>query len=205
MSVKRVARIRRARHVIRFYSAKNASAMVLESFLELWMACKLESDPSVKTFASQPESMNKVLEGKNVRYTPDFLVIHHDGSAKYIEIHHEQFTSDEYRQKIATFDQYTRQSTGTPIELLVKDCLNEIELVNFQLLARHRTLEISVCESEVAFPEDTSVGQLIAFLTPLSNNPICDAYHLMASGFYQFDYNTIITTATRLSRGAELC
>lgn len=204
MSVKRIARIRRDRHVIRYFSKKAGCALVLETFLELWMACKLEADIKVKTFASQPESLNLKIDGKSVRYTPDFLVIFNDGTAKYIEIHHEAFTTEAYKKKVAAFDQYTRQSLGVSIELITRNGLNEIELVNFMLLTRHRSLECSINLDDIDCPRRLTIDKFIIFLEAYSLNPIADIYHLMASGVYQFDGTELITRDSKLWRSIIL-
>jgi len=51
------ANVHRGRFVIRFYSHKNQCALNPESFQELILAFKLECDPNVKLFATQPEQI----------------------------------------------------------------------------------------------------------------------------------------------------
>jgi hypothetical protein len=205
MSVKRISRIRRDRHVIRYFSQKAKRALILESFLELWLACKLEGDSSVNTFASQPESMNLEIDGQIRRFTPDFLVSYNDGTAKYIEVHHERFTSDDYREKVAAFDRYSRKTTGVSIELITRDSLNEIELVNYLLLTQSCSLDCSVIIDESTLPDKTTVRGLIAIIKENSTNPIGDAYRIMLKGVYQFETNTLVTSDTILYRSALSC
>lgn len=63
------ANVHRGRFVIRFYSHKNQCALNPESFQELILAFKLECDPNVKLFATQPEQIEVTIDKSLPLYT----------------------------------------------------------------------------------------------------------------------------------------
>lgn len=199
-STKRNANVHRGRHVIRYYSKGEGCTLTLESFIELWLACKLENDPNVLRFASQPESIELEINGKRRRLTPDFLVEYSDGFSEYIEIHHERWMTDEFNEKIRAFSKYTKKTTGRPIRLISPSELNELELVNFQLIAdsANKALGFDVCDAEL--PELTTFSDLISCLEMYVAEPISEAYTLLSHNLYQFDTNAFLTNNTTLHR-----
>ncbi|MDO6613719.1 hypothetical protein Q4601_20850 [Shewanella sp. 1_MG-2023] len=200
MSNKRSANIHRGRHVIRFYSKKSGCALQIESFLEWILALRLEVNPDVKSFAAQPESMHLEILGKKCRFTPDFLVKFINGRESYIEIHHAKFTNDEYKKKVASFNEYTLGTTGLGIELIVSEDVDEIELHNLKLLAANYLLEPSFQHEQYSLPDTISFSELIAELKVLTKYPVSEAYTLLTSGVYEFNEAELISANSILQR-----
>lgn len=193
------ANVHRGRFVIRFYSHKNQCALNPESFQELILAFKLECDPNVKLFATQPEQIEVTIDKKVYRYTPDFLVLYHSGFAEYIEVHHESLVDKEYHSKIHLFNEYTRKKAQIGLRLIIVDKLNTIFMANLNL--------ITMYYSEHSFPltmlpdGDLTFGELIECLEGIAKNPVAEAYGLIASNVYKFDMEKPLNASTTLMRG----
>ncbi|MEL0653542.1 TnsA endonuclease N-terminal domain-containing protein [Pseudoalteromonas issachenkonii] len=192
------ANIHRGRFVIRFYSQKNQCVLNPESFQELVQAFKLECDPNVEMFATQPEQIEVTIDKKVRRYTPDFLVLYRSGFAEYIEIHHESQVDNSYRSKIHLFNEYTRKTAQIGIRLIIVDKLNTIFMANLNL--------ITMYYSKPSFPltilstRELTFGELIESLEGIASCPVSEAYGLIASNVYNFDMQKPLTVSTILTR-----
>jgi hypothetical protein len=79
-------------------TGKTNQIVQCESFLERKLTLRFDRDPSIRTYASQPEQFTyQDTEGKTHTYTPDFMVWRETGE---IEIHEVTLTSRQERTSI---------------------------------------------------------------------------------------------------------
>lgn len=204
MIVKRNQNKHRNRHVIRYFSRKSGHVVKLETFLELSFACKLECDPDVLTYSTQVETMHLKIEGKNRRFTPDFLIQYRNGHSEYVEIHHSKYTTEEYLAKYNAFRRYCLQETGIDIRLIVSEQLNVMEMKNFELIAASMSDSIDFDPESVNFPGELTFGELIDGLSCRGTSAVSDAYYLLGNGYFSFRRDEMLTADTLLRRG-KLC
>ncbi|WP_305819483.1 TnsA endonuclease N-terminal domain-containing protein [Photobacterium leiognathi] len=74
------------KNIYKFSSLKNRDAVMCEGSLERDCCYHFEYDPNVVQYESQPEGFHYDFNGKKRPYTPDFLVIYHDGTFEYVEV-----------------------------------------------------------------------------------------------------------------------
>ena len=74
------------KNIYKFASAKNKAVVMCEGSLEFDCCFHLEYDPDVVSYKSQPKGYMYDYEGKQLPYTPDFLVCYSDGSSCLLEI-----------------------------------------------------------------------------------------------------------------------
>lgn len=74
------------KNIYKFSSLKNQDVVMCESRLEKDCCYHFEYDPDVVQYESQPEGFYYDFNGKKRPYTPDFLVIYHDGTLEYVEV-----------------------------------------------------------------------------------------------------------------------
>tara|TARA_R110001583_G_scaffold195484_1_gene374106 strand:- start:4855 stop:5463 length:609 start_codon:yes stop_codon:yes gene_type:complete len=192
----------RSRHVYRYYSKKNSCLIKSESFLEYTHLCIFECNPNIVAYASQPESIHITQNGKNIRYSPDALVLYTDGSAEYIEIHQSKFTDDEFKSKIALFSEYTEQTANTPIRIVSELGLCPITRVNYQLISACKSTEAPNKNTICSLPTEITLDELIASFPHDTNRSIEYAYYLVATGFYTFNMSKLLQSNTTLLRAA---
>lgn len=195
---KRIAQVHRGRFVVKFYSRKNNCSLTLESFQELKKAYQLECDPTIRAYAAQPEQVEIYTDKKKQCYTPDFLVLYHSGFAEYIEVHHKSLIDADYRERIRSFDAYTRKTLGVGIKLISVDKLHSVHMANLALLAQYATSH-QVTPS-VAPQGEMTLGELIECLKELPGCEIAHAYGLLAANEFIFNYFEPLTKHTLLTR-----
>src|SRR5260221_3606279 len=77
---------RRNRAVGRYASIKMGATIPWESRLELHDLYRAEVDPTILSYAVQPETLHWEFAGKRQLYTPDRLDLMADGNARIVEI-----------------------------------------------------------------------------------------------------------------------
>jgi hypothetical protein len=193
-------RMHSGRHVIRFSSKKNNGAVVVESYLELTYARIFSCDPNVKSFGSQTESMHSEYKGKPSRYTPDFLVNYIDGSAEFIEVHPTALINEEFKHRLAHFNEYSLVESGIPIVLKTDDGLHRMLRVNYELIASECYASLSENISIPDLPSTLTFSELINHVSKLDKNPIALAYTLVGQGYYEFDMTHLLSATTQLGK-----
>ena len=69
---------------------KTGRVVQFESFAERSLLLRLDRDPTVRDYSSQPETFQRVdTEGRPQRYTPDFIVWRGDGATEIHEVEQE--------------------------------------------------------------------------------------------------------------------
>ena len=73
------------KNIFKFASAKNKDTIMCEGSLEKDCCYHFEYDSDVVSFESQPKGFLYDFGGKQLPYTPDFLVIYTDGCYSFVE------------------------------------------------------------------------------------------------------------------------
>lgn len=73
------------KNVFKFASHKNQASILCESSLEKDCCFHFEYDSEVVAYESQPVGFYYDFEGKQLPYTPDFLVRYIDGTSQFVE------------------------------------------------------------------------------------------------------------------------
>ncbi|MDO6776234.1 hypothetical protein Q4591_12785 [Shewanella sp. 3_MG-2023] len=200
MTNKTKPRMHSARHVFRFSSKKNNGVNVLESYLELTYALMFSCDPNIKSFGSQTESMHCDYNGKRCRYTPDFLVSYIDGTFEFIEVHPTEFITEEFRQRLDHFNEYSVAESGIPIVLKTDEGLHRMLRVNYQLIASECDIFLNDNISIPDLPLSITLSGLIDHVSTFNNRPIAQAYTIVGQGHYEFDMTKLLSADTQLSK-----
>ncbi len=193
---------RRKRDTIRMYSLKNRASLFVDTFLEQTFAYSLELDPTVKSYATQSETMNQVIDGVKTHYTPDFLIQYHDGTDAYVEIHHSAFTDEAYEEKFTSFQAYAAKVTSTQL-LLVKEDEYPIALGKSLMLIVSNRCDKHLAEIDVErLPDECTFIQLYELLLDSIDNPVGLIYELIARKAYEYDPLVVLNPNARLIKAA---
>ena len=76
----------RVKNLFKFASLKMDSIMTVESALEFDTCFHFEYSPDVISFEAQPEGFYYSFNGKELPYTPDFLVVHKVNGTRFVEV-----------------------------------------------------------------------------------------------------------------------
>ncbi|MGS0724762.1 hypothetical protein ACVBKF_01140 [Shewanella sp. 0m-11] len=203
MGAKFIPGKRRKRDTIRMYSLKNRASLFVDSFLEQTFAYTLELDPAVKSYATQSETLNLVIDGVKAHYTPDFLIQYYDGTDAYVEIHHSAFTDDAYEEKFECFQAYSAKVTSTPLFLVPEDEY-PITLGKSLMLIVSNRCDKQLDEINIGLlPDECSFIQLYQYLSDSVENPAGLIYELIARKVYEYDPLVVLNpNALLLKAGA---
>ena len=189
-----------------FHSKKNDCYMWLESRLEMMFALFLEFHPDVLKYATQPES---IFIGET-RYTPDFLVIYHDKSAAYYEVHHERFMTEDFRNRYNLASEFLASNNEPPLHLVTDKELDNEFTRNLKMLYQYLGNSIPPEIDIKSLPEGPiTLEQLTDHLASLidsqeftaHNNPRLTALILLANRHYRADLKAPLLNDTYLVRG----
>jgi hypothetical protein len=118
------------------------SIMTVESGLEFDTCFHFEYSPNIISFEAQPEGFYYYYLGKELPYTPDFLVADKVKGLRFFEVKYKSEVADpEFREKF-TCRQRDAQARGVPVILVTEKQirLNPI-LNNLKLLHRYAGLQ----------------------------------------------------------------
>ena len=134
-----------------FVSEKTKESYFCESKLELTACMMMEFDDSVKYYQAQPKS---VRYRKGHRYTPDLLVVKHDGQVYYVEVKPYEITLDAaFIVKHQLVSTYLSEQEHRPLYVLTERDISSAIEENCTHLYRYRTEPIDpnhlslVCQS----------------------------------------------------------
>ncbi|MBE4054631.1 TnsA endonuclease N-terminal domain-containing protein [Vibrio rotiferianus] len=97
---KRILRNSSIKNISRFVSLKTNSIHTVESDLEFDACFHFEFSPQIVNFEAQPIGFEYFVEGKQRRYTPDFLVTYNDSYQSFYEIKPKHIAEkDEFKGK----------------------------------------------------------------------------------------------------------
>ncbi|MDO6477371.1 hypothetical protein Q4520_18270 [Alteromonas sp. 1_MG-2023] len=196
MSGRNIPRFSKQQHTIHLSSRKLGRAVRVESFAELLYAYQYEFDTNVKQYESQPASFNIMVGDRERRYTPDFLVEMHDGTARYVEVHRLNSNDEDYEEKLAEFLKLAVASGWEfdRVEARKIELPEQIFLQNCARINSVRTLHLPESIETLPFPPEISYGDLISFLEKYSSSPVRDAMALLAKGVYQIPHQDLVTS-----------
>lgn len=203
MGSKYIPRNRKKRDTIRMYSLKNRASLFVDSFLEQTFAYTLELDPAVKSYTTQSETMNLVIDDVKARYTPDFLIQYHDGTDAYVEIHHSTFMDSAYVAKFERFQAYSAKVTSSPL-LLVHEDEYPVTLGKSLMLIVSNRCDKQLDEINIGLlPDECSFVQLYQHLSNSIENPAGLIYELIARKVYEYNHLVVLNpNALLLKAGA---
>ncbi len=187
-----------------FYSHKNHCSFRFESALEAHSALCLEFDANVARYVAQPFSVTYSLNGRNVRYTPDFLVQLTNGRFKSQEIKpSEKLASPKNQRKFQTLQAYFAQSLHHPLELVDEKFIYRGHKVNnFQRLYPYLQRQPSATELQTlnGLPcQQLSFGELVGHLAEHVQEPLHSALTLVALGFFDWNETLLIDENSTLT------
>ncbi|MGF1728486.1 TnsA endonuclease N-terminal domain-containing protein [Photobacterium kasasachensis] len=136
-------------NIRKFMSLKNDAVVRTMSVLEFDFCFHLEYNPGVQSFISQPESLYYTFNGRNCRYTPDFLVTGVNRRSSLIEVKHSsQILKPYFRSRFAKKREVANEQYGLELRLITEKQIriNPI-LNNLKLLHRYSGLH-TVTEAE---------------------------------------------------------
>ncbi|WP_028763927.1 TnsA endonuclease N-terminal domain-containing protein [Shewanella colwelliana] len=197
---KRVPNMRKGRNITWMFSHKNEQSVFIDSFLEQTYANKLELSPEVKAYATQPESMHVNVDGKKCRYTPGFLVVNHDGTSIYVEVHHNAFINDEYLKKLDAAEQYINETTSSSFLLVDEAELPMVVGKNIQMIVMNRNATELEHVDVSQLPDVTTYAELYRLLSDDLEDPAAAIYELIAIKVFKYDECVIFGPSTQLVR-----
>lgn len=189
--------ITRSKQTVRVrYPPLKARGMIdCESALEGLSALYIDLSPPVKTFRSQPFTVNLSVAGETKRYTPDFEVKLHDGRTLIIEVKpfHRCIEAGVYEKLIAAHHHFSSQN----IEYLI---LTDLDLKpstkqeNLRLLRYYARVNVDhkarfLIRQHVSLCGITTLGDLVGL--GFSKTSI---YSLIVSQALATDLDTEIST-----------
>jgi hypothetical protein len=128
-----------------FPSKLNNKTMRAESMFEINGMYFLEFDDSVAQYQSQPSSFVYEDDGKEKRYTPDFLIVKHTGEYQFIELKPYKFTqNNSFLHKHGRLNDYFLTRYNTPLTLWTeKDFFDPILNINHRRFYCYRNYDFS--------------------------------------------------------------
>ena len=132
----------RVKNLFKFASLKMDSVMTVESALEFDTCFHFEYSPDVISFEAQPEGFYYGFMGKELPYTPDFLVVDKEHGTRFIEVKPvAKSANTDFRAKFIC-RQERAAALGIPVILVTERQirLNPI-LNNLKLLHRYAGLQ----------------------------------------------------------------
>lgn len=136
-------------NIRKFMSLKNDAVVRTMSVLEFDFCFHLEYNPDIKSFSSQPFNLSYCFNGRNCRYTPDFLVTDNDGKDFIVEVKHSsQISKPDFKVRFAEKKRYALENHSYYLQLITEKQIriNPI-LNNLKLLHRYSGLH-TVTEAE---------------------------------------------------------
>ena len=125
------------KNIVRFPAIKSQSreGILVESILESKYCYHLEFNRNVKSYLPQPETFSFNVNGKQKKYTPDFLESEQSSHLTYIEVKPaKKSKSEHYQELFSAFDSYI---STTNVSFKVVD---ETEILKEPLLTNYRLL-----------------------------------------------------------------
>ena len=132
----------RVKNLFKFASLKMDSIMTVESVLEFDTCFHFEYSPDVISFEAQPEGFYYSFNGKELPYTPDFLVVDKVNGTRFVEVKPVTKTANpDFREKFICRQERAIE-LGAPVILVTERQirLNPI-LNNLKLLHRYAGLQ----------------------------------------------------------------
>ncbi|MFH6953368.1 Tn7 transposase TnsA N-terminal domain-containing protein [Pseudoalteromonas sp. XMcav1-K] len=198
--IRRKLKHSRVKNLYKFASQKNKATCLVESSLEFDACFHFEYSREIKTFEAQPLGFEYQFEGRICRYTPDFLINHHEKPQKYIEVKpYSKIANPEFRARFAQKQLVAKEQIGIEL-ILVTDKQIRVypALDNLKLLHRYSGfqsvtgLQLSIIQLLNQWRQLT-IQDLVMTLKASIGEVLASVYRLLSLGSVNSDLNTELT------------
>lgn len=202
MSRKQLQQYAWAKPTINFYSVKNQCSMWCESYLERDSLLRLEFQPEVSAYTTQPISfVYKDWAGDDRRYTPDQLV-RIDEKYKFGEVKRDVVAnSASFREAFSHLQMHSIGRYQAPLELVVESDIRHGEYINnLKKLYGYKAVSLSHLGSlklKQIFGSDCIFAELIDFANSKKLSPVIP-FALLAQDRFRCDLSLALNEQTVL-------
>ncbi|WP_125783231.1 TnsA endonuclease N-terminal domain-containing protein [Pseudoalteromonas rubra] len=198
--IRRKLKHSRVKNLYKFASQKNKTTCLVESSLEFDACFHFEYSREIKTFEAQPLGFEYEFDDRTCRYTPDFLITHHEKPQKYIEIKpYCKIANPEFRARFAQKQLVAKEQMGIEL-ILVTDKQIRVypTLDNLKLLHRYSgfqsltDLQLSIIQLLNQWRKLT-IQDLVMTLKASIGEVLASVYRLLSLGSVNSDLNTELT------------
>ncbi|TRX55163.1 TnsA endonuclease N-terminal domain-containing protein [Thalassomonas sp. M1454] len=186
------------------YTHKGKKRIKLESQLEMDGMMHLELNKDVVSFKEQPFSFMYEFDGKQRRYTPDFLVKYRSGQYESQEIKPSyEAINPKFIAKFARLSEVFNQIIGHPLKLMTSDEIRKGHTIS-NLRNLYRFIQMPFSESLVSTGLATfKEGELVSLDDAISMMSMCEmpqrnVMQLIAHSHFQFDKSVLLQGSTPL-------
>ncbi len=201
--LRKIDKTSRVKPSINFYSHKLKALQYAESILEADSCLRLEFEPTIKRYLTQPFSFQIKINNCKTRYTPDVLVENTEGDFFFIEVKPMSVYQKEKNQiKFAQVKDFFEEELNVPFKVLTEKEIREGKLTqNLQQLYGFLDIAIDI----------NTVQKIIAHLPEIISVKVLEqacaqegktaqyAWALIAQGYFDFDYEKLLTRITEIS------
>lgn len=194
--IRRKLKHSRVKNLYKFASQKNKDTCLVESSLEFDACFHFEYSREIKTFEAQPLGFEYEFDDRTCRYTPDFLLTHHEKPQKYIEIKpYSKIANPEFRARFAQKQLFAKEQIGIEL-ILVTDKQIRVypTLDNLKLLHRYSgfqsltDLQLSIIQLLNQWHKLT-IQDLVMTLKASIGEVLASVYRLLSLGSINSDLN----------------
>lgn len=181
------------------------SNFILEGRPEGYAAVKFDFDPVVKVFSPQPFSI-RYFDGRQLRiYTPDFLVVSHNGRRSLIEVKpRQEFEQPHVKAKLAAVETGCKEAAIDFVRLTAEELSQQPRLDNLLLL--HPYLARTATQLDSLIEILHTAGRSLPWQQILKTNPRIhpeDIAHGLAMGSIRASHQFRWGPNFNLATGAE--
>ncbi|WP_042148331.1 MULTISPECIES: hypothetical protein [unclassified Pseudoalteromonas] len=180
-------------------SCQKVGRMWTQTPPEAAYALMLDNDPEIKTFATQPAKFK--FNGQT--YQPDFLVEYHDGRKKFIEVHSRKYQSEEFEERIESFEKAVDEKFGAEFDLIFNDEIDQTYVRNIEHLFQYSRLTETDINKIIRYawylPEKLRLAEAEQYLKEQMGSGFSIRV-LMLLGLYDFDWYKKIDEHTQITR-----
>lgn len=198
--IRRKLKHSRVKNLYKFASQKNKATCLVESSLEFDACFHFEYSREIKSFEAQPLGFEYEFDGRICRYTPDFLLTHHEKPQKYIEVKpFSKIANSEFRARFAQKQLVAKEQIGIEL-ILVTDKQIRVypTLDNLKLLHRYSGFQ-SLTELQLSIIQllnqwrKLTIQNLMKTLKASIGEILASVYRLLSLGSVNSDLNTELT------------
>ncbi|ATC99093.1 TnsA endonuclease N-terminal domain-containing protein [Pseudoalteromonas spongiae] len=198
--IRRKLKHSRVKNLYKFASQKNKATCLVESSLEFDACFHFEYSREIKSFEAQPLGFEYEFDGRICRYTPDFLLTHHEKPQKYIEVKpFSKIANSEFRARFAQKQLVAKEQIGIEL-ILVTDKQIRVypTLDNLKLLHRYSGFQ-SLTELQLSIIQllnqwrKLTIQNLVKTLKASIGEILASVYRLLSLGSVNSDLNTELT------------
>ena len=193
----------RVKPSINFYSHKLKALGHAESILEMDAYLRLEFEPTIKRYLTQPYTFKLKINNRMTRYTPDALVEDTHGSYFFLEIKPERKVNEQKnKEKFSQVKSFFEDELNVPFKIITEKDIRADKLIpNLQQL--YSFLNVALNKKATtkiinALPEEITVKTL-ENVSCLQGQLAHYAWALIAHGYFNFNFEKMLTKSTLIS------